>query len=314
MFTTYHQRTLFSEVLPVKDGQQAEINLGSVIPGTSGPKCSELSKKTDHESSFTKMLEEEFQKDFSTRYVVTWKVRVTKQRRSYSLLVYSVRHMNATECSSLVLWPTPTHSDEMNRNISKTPVTTSTGSIRHQNEQGEQSFMRLSQVVKFWTSPQARDYHTPSNPTDGRIQRKIEQGWTIDLNDQVRMWSTPRTSIMRTSERAQELHGSTLSLLDQIEVVENIPSMIAPNFDSFQMKNGHYLNPQWECLLMGLPPGYLDLTRLETSPDGPLVRAYTNMLMNQRVQRRSKADMRKNKSKRLAMRLYGSKPHRSFGR
>lgn len=81
------------------------------------------------------------------------------------------------------------HSDRLQTMPSKNPVTTSTGSIRHENAQGIQSFMRLSQVIQMWPTTAARDYTNPSKPTDGRIQRKLEQGWTIDLNDRVQFFS-----------------------------------------------------------------------------------------------------------------------------
>ena len=36
-----------------------------------------------------------------------------------------------------------------------------------------------------WSTPTARDYKNPSETPGGRVQRKIEQGWTPDLGDQV---------------------------------------------------------------------------------------------------------------------------------
>ena len=149
MFTTYRQQTLISEEAPVRDGQSQETKKDLAILDTSGPKCSELSERTNQESSFMKMLEEEFQQDFSTAYVTTWKVRVTKQRLSYSLLTYSVRRTKDTANSLLGYWPTPSYTDNLERQPSPTPVVTSTGSVRHQAENGSQSFMRLNQVVKL---------------------------------------------------------------------------------------------------------------------------------------------------------------------
>lgn len=294
MFTTYRQQTLFSEEAPAKNSQSLEMERVSQAKDTSGLKCFELSEPINRESSFTKMLEEEFQKDFSTKYLTTWKVRVTKLRHSYSLLVYSVRPTNVIECSILGYWPTPTASDEMNRSPSKNAVMTSTGSIRHQNEVGEQSFMRLSQVVKMWSTPQSRDFTNPSNPTDGRMKRKLSQGWTIDLNDQVVLWNTVKSSdwkhmTMSPSEAARDSITSDLMAIGTTM---------------------GYLNPAWEELLMGLPVGYLDLTRLQTFRVSPQVRATINIRMSRRAQRQKRASMRKNASKRLGTRLFGSRHRR----
>lgn len=56
------------------------------------------------------------------------------------------------------LLPTPTASDIRNSQPSSTPVLTKNGTIRHQNKQGGQSFMRLSQVVKLLPTPTATDW------------------------------------------------------------------------------------------------------------------------------------------------------------
>lgn len=287
MFTTYRQQTLFSAEVPVKDGQLLETNSDLVTLDTSGLKCSELSEKTSPLSSFMKMLEAEFQKDFSTKYRTTWKVKVTKQRRSYSLLRYSVRRTKDTACSTSAYWPTPAHSDDRNREPSPTPVMTGNGTYRHLNAEGEQSQMRLSQVVKMWDTPKSSDWkHMTPSPSEA-VRDSL-------MGNLMQLWSTPRASIMRTSERAQVLHGSTLSLLDQIEKVEQLSSMVAPNFDNFQLTNGHYLNPAWEELLMGLPPGYLDLTRLQTFMVSQQGRAATSIRTSRRAQQRKRAHMRKN--------------------
>ena len=39
-------------------------------------------------------------------------------------------------------------------------------------------------MSEFWSTPNARDTHNPSEPDSGRTKRKLAQGWTIDLNEQ----------------------------------------------------------------------------------------------------------------------------------
>lgn len=114
------------------------------------------------------------------------------------------------------LWPTPLASDNNNRQVGNVVISRN-GTVRHRNRRGSQSLMSLSQVVKYWASlevqgkhnhpaqvdrnrrrygakvsqqakywasPQARDFRRGSRPHHSRIKRKIEQGWSLNLNDQ----------------------------------------------------------------------------------------------------------------------------------
>jgi len=45
-----------------------------------------------------------------------------------------------------------------------------------------------------WATPQARDHKNPDKPESGNFQRKLQQGYTIDLNSQTAAWPTPRTT------------------------------------------------------------------------------------------------------------------------
>lgn len=51
----------------------------------------------------------------------------------------------------------------------------------------------LESSVRYWASPQARDYKNPSSQDGERAQRKLAQEWTVDLNDQAAYWGTPTT-------------------------------------------------------------------------------------------------------------------------
>jgi len=51
--------------------------------------------------------------------------------------------------------------------------------------------MALCKDVRFWATPQARDHKNPDKPESGNYQRKLEQGYTIDLNSQAAKWATP---------------------------------------------------------------------------------------------------------------------------
>jgi len=50
----------------------------------------------------------------------------------------------------------------------------------------------LTGATRQWATPNCRDDHNPSTPDSPRTQRKLEQGWTIDLNEQAAWWTTPQ--------------------------------------------------------------------------------------------------------------------------
>ena len=61
-------------------------------------------------------------------------------------------------------------------------------------------------------TPTARDEKNPSSPDGERIQRKLEQGWTIELNDLAAMGTLPGT-IDRIMAKGQDGQTSRLSPL-----------------------------------------------------------------------------------------------------
>jgi hypothetical protein len=60
-----------------------------------------------------------------------------------------------------------------------TPHFTKNGTIRHVNKDGQQSFLRLSQVVKYWATPTARDWRS------GKASPKTLSRNSRPLNEQV---------------------------------------------------------------------------------------------------------------------------------
>ncbi len=56
----------------------------------------------------------------------------------------------------------------------------------------------LTGVTRQWATPNCRDDHNPSTPDSPRTQRKLEQGWTIDLNERAAWWQTPVTDSFRS--------------------------------------------------------------------------------------------------------------------
>jgi hypothetical protein len=50
----------------------------------------------------------------------------------------------------------------------------------------------LAVQIAMLPTPQARDSKNPNTSETPRIKRKLEQGWTIDLNDKIAMLPTPK--------------------------------------------------------------------------------------------------------------------------
>ncbi|GAS82429.1 unknown protein [Paenibacillus amylolyticus] len=65
----------------------------------------------------------------------------------------------------------------------------------------------------YWATPQARDFRSGDDPTGPRAQRKQEQGWTRNLNDQVKLWPTPKSTLRgdcpsERERRTPDLHAA----------------------------------------------------------------------------------------------------------
>ena len=50
----------------------------------------------------------------------------------------------------------------------------------------------LARDARTWATPQARDAKSPDSAESGNFQRKVDQGYTIDLNSQAFNWPTPK--------------------------------------------------------------------------------------------------------------------------
>ena len=137
------------------------------------------------------------------------------------------------------LWPTPDATDTTQRQPGNVHVTRK-GTVRHRNRRGGQSFMRLSQTVKYWASPTAQDRN--NHPAQiGRNRR----GYGAKISQQVKYWATPQARDYRRGSRPRHARikrklaqGWSLNLNDQA--------------------GDGYLNPEWDALLMGYPPGWFD--------------------------------------------------------
>lgn len=252
----------------------------------SGLKWLGLSGQPDHVQSLWRMCLEAVARASSTRYEVIWKKRDTPQHRFSFLLRYSERRTNDTGSLSSGFWPTPSANDDREREMPEAKaIHTTTGTLRYRNAVGTQSQVRTSQAVKYWATPQSRDFRQADKPGSGRMARRKEQGWTIDLNDQAAQWSTPA---------AQDFKNVTLPPSQAVR--DTLPGDLLRNGETA----GAYLNPDWVETLMGLPPGWTSLV-------GPQARDRTSTPMSHRARFRHRMQKRKTASGRSVTRSSGSR-------
>lgn len=164
MYTNFPQQMSLWEAPHVRTSPLPEVEKDSAGRDTFGRRCDALFSHLGRDASFLRMLKAEFQQGFSMSFAVTWNLTATQRGRWYIQLAYSVRPMNDTECLSLVLWPTPTASDNRDRKPGNRQVVTRNGTVRPINSKGTQSIMRTSQAVQFWATPTAQDHKNYTLP------------------------------------------------------------------------------------------------------------------------------------------------------
>ena len=105
----------------------------------------------------------------------------------------------------------------------------------------------LETWVKMWPTPQARDFRSGDAPNSKRAIRKRMRGFSMNLNDAVRMWPTPCASASK---------GSSPRAL----IRKNGHSRENDRLDHAVMaSDGGQLNPQFVEWLMGWPIGHTAL-------------------------------------------------------
>lgn len=128
----------------------------------------------------------------------------------------------------------------------------------------------LEGQTMHWPTPQTRDTKSPDMEGSGNYERKMENGWTIDLNSAAANWPTPATRDYRSPNAASHMDRSTgAKHLDQL------PNFIEHSFLPVPPTSTHggkspsgstrRLNPDFVDWLMGLIPGWTDYAPLETA-------------------------------------------------
>ena len=122
---------------------------------------------------------------------------------------------------------------------------------------------------KYLPTPQARDYRSGDKPGSPRSIRKLQQGWSMNLNDWV-MFPTPTTIDAGTGRFNTSVGSSnnrpTLAMMAKKDMwptptahnakETNAPSETNRNTPTLAAQIGGKLSPLWVEWLMGFPIGF----------------------------------------------------------
>ena len=199
-------------------------NLEQKMTATSGRKCLELFERSPRSGSWAKTFAALLigQGDwYSSRCRLTWKLKGTKSSRLYFQLVPS---MLPTDGTGFGLLATP--SSQPMADITPERATelgwkwTGTSWVR---PDGSKVQSTLNHQVMMLPTPQARDEKNGSNITDGRFQRKLEEGRTIDLND------LARSGLLPTPVTSDATTGAIIGKNDTFKETSGLPRKVNQN-------------------------------------------------------------------------------------
>ena len=215
----------------------------------SGLKCLELSKKSDPPTSLERMSEILLASEtewYSSRCVLTWKVKATKCRRLYYLLQQSTLRTKDTGAG---FFHTPNTMDSLPPRSEK--------ALRKQYEKsrmGRKEHATLREQVvypkpeKMWPTPRAIDGIVRHSKK--WMKKRIDEKRDVDLTTAVKMWPTPAAHEGRLGYQRRDTgkKGTQKSL-----------TTIVIDSQGGREKTTGQLNPQWVEWLMGYPIGWTDL-------------------------------------------------------
>jgi hypothetical protein len=182
---------------------------------------------------------------YSTRCRLIWKLKGTKSFRLWFQLAPSMLPIEET---GFGLLPTPTTQEPE----SKCELTENGRWVRTSDNTGTEFGAKLNDVARLLPTPKARDEKNGSKMEDGRTQRKLEKGWTIDLNDMaaMKLLPTPTTTDYKGGATAESYEARGRDESNDLRT-----------WAAFQERTGKtsQLNHQFVCEMMGFQANYLDL-------------------------------------------------------
>lgn len=139
-----------------------------------------------------------------------------------------------------VNWPTAT-AYQQSESVENYHIRAKRMKERHKGKTGNGAGMSLATAVKQenWETPQARDFRSPDLPESQNYQRKVEKGYTIDLNSQVmekeKNFPTPMSRDYRNGHGAEsdafekrkgeaKRKGTGVNLVEYVQREESWPT------------------------------------------------------------------------------------------
>jgi hypothetical protein len=207
---------------------------------TFGRKCLEQFGRFNHVGLWAKTFSELLIGTggwFSMRCKLTWKLKGTKYKRMFFQLVPKTRRTGAI---GFGLLPTPQAMDMMQNPPRK--ITPTGRIISNQGHNGSAPLKDLA-MNKLLPTPTFRDEKNGGKMEDGRIQRKIQQGFTVELNDLATMGLLPTPT-------ADDSPAKNTGKRNQDGLQKR----------AFQATGTtSQLNPQFVLEMMGFPPDWTEL-------------------------------------------------------
>lgn len=185
---------------------------------TSGRRCFEQYEKLRPAGSSVKTLTAYLLGTtdwYSKQCALSWKMKVTKSKRFAFQLVPRVRHTDGTDGGLLAtpntmdVLPPKTEKAVLKECTVTRPGRTNFSNLRDQlfhgkllptptsdtdrNQKYAQGGTSLPTALSMLPTPQSRDFRSPDKPDSGNFQRKVKEGYTIDLNSTIAMLPTARS-------------------------------------------------------------------------------------------------------------------------
>ena len=306
---TEEELTSLPEGSPVNPTHLPVNDLAKKMTDTSGRKCCEQLKKFNHVGLWAKMFTDLLigqEGWFSTKCKLTWKLKGTKYSRMYCQLAPSTLPTDEIEYGLLL--KTPCTADAYTEGMSKkeqkfgnsgtlaqeiqtgfvyqrgmlpTPQASDFVGTVQQNNYSLRHLEHGTGWAQMLPTPTARDEKNGSNITDNRMQRKIQQGWTIDLNDMARCGMLPTPTAQdggKATKKMRENHQNNLTAVvfhgmlptpatrdwkgarteEALEEAGRNHTNSLP--DAFaQTGTTSQLNPRFVLEMMGFPPNWTEL-------------------------------------------------------
>ena len=287
--STFSQEGSRNHVNPI---QSQEKEKEQTMIDISGRKCLEQFGKFNRATSWAKMFAASLigmEGWYSMRCNLTWKLRATKSCRFYFQLAVSTPPTDGIEFGSSLI-KTPTVMGGHVTSGKANPVSGNSGTLAQEIMSGYQPTMEKLKMLPTPTAmdataatanmksaqvkpgsmhsmtlsrlllptPEANNYKTGHKTISPRIERKMNQGWTIGLNDQATLGMLPTPTTRDWKGSASEIAMTRKNGKSRNDALSNIQVMIGEHCKQRSGKTSQ-LNPRFVEEMMGFPEAWTEL-------------------------------------------------------